>query len=435
MGKRDHEIHDVVGVGFGPSNLALAIALEEHRAADPGNALTAAFFERQPEFGWHRNMLLPTATMQVAFLKDLTTFRNPVSPFGFVAFLHSEGRLPRFVNNQEFFPTRREFHRYLEWAERRLAQRPDYGCEVLSVGFEPGADPARATYLRVEMRDSAAGRTRAVRARNVVLSTGLVPRMPAGAEPDDRVWHSSEFLEKFRRTDPARLRSIAVVGAGESAAEIVKFCYDSLPEARVWAIMPSFGYTAADDTPFANEIFDPAAVDTYHFAERSQREAFWRYHSNTNYSVVDTAVIKELYQRAYDDEVEGVQRLTILNLTRVGGAKRTRTGVWLTLNGRHEDELPGQEFDAVVCATGYQAMDAGRLLGGLEPYCSRDEEGQYRVLRDYRIHTPELQCGVYLQGGTEHSHGLSSSLLSNIAVRAGEIVESLTARREPAMSR
>jgi L-ornithine N5-oxygenase len=32
-----------------------------------------------------------------------------------------------------------------------------------------------------------------------------------------------------------------------------------------------------------------------------------------------------------------------------------------------------------------------------------------------------------VQGATEHSHGLGSTLLSNAAVRAGEIVESVLA--------
>lgn len=49
--------------------------------------------------------------------------------------------------------------------------------------------------------------------------------------------------------------------------------------------------------------------------------------------------------------------------------------------------------------------------------------------RDYRIITaPEMRCGIDLQGGTEHTHGLTSSLLSNIAVRSGEIIDSIVAR-------
>jgi L-ornithine N5-oxygenase len=50
------------------------------------------------------------------------------------------------------------------------------------------------------------------------------------------------------------------------------------------------------------------------------------------------------------------------------------------------------------------------------------------VGRDYRVETTSgVQAGIYLQGGTEHTHGISSSLLSNISVRAGEIVESMAA--------
>jgi L-ornithine N5-oxygenase len=34
-----------------------------------------------------------------------------------------------------------------------------------------------------------------------------------------------------------------------------------------------------------------------------------------------------------------------------------------------------------------------------------------------------------LQGGTEHTHGITSALLSNTAIRVGEILESVVARR------
>ncbi|HSX98944.1 MAG TPA: SidA/IucD/PvdA family monooxygenase, partial [Streptomyces sp.] len=71
-------IYDVLGIGFGPSNLALAIALHEHSAeVGAENGLRVGFLERQPRFGWHRGMLIDDATMQVSFLKDLVTMRDP----------------------------------------------------------------------------------------------------------------------------------------------------------------------------------------------------------------------------------------------------------------------------------------------------------------------------------------------------------------------
>jgi L-ornithine N5-oxygenase len=41
----------------------------------------------------------------------------------------------------------------------------------------------------------------------------------------------------------------------------------------------------------------------------------------------------------------------------------------------------------------------------------------------------DLAAGIYVQGATEHTHGLSSTLLSNVAVRSGEIAASIVARR------
>lgn len=48
------EVLDVLGVGFGPSNLALAIALAEHNLGRSGRTLTARFVE-QMEAARHRS--------------------------------------------------------------------------------------------------------------------------------------------------------------------------------------------------------------------------------------------------------------------------------------------------------------------------------------------------------------------------------------------
>ncbi|GLF99152.1 lysine N(6)-hydroxylase/L-ornithine N(5)-oxygenase family protein [Streptomyces yaizuensis] len=420
------EPYDVVGIGFGPSSLSLAIALEEH--PEP---LRAAFFERQPALGWHQGMLVPSAKMQVSFLKDLATFRNPTSSFSFVAYLHERGRLARFVNNQDFYPTRREFHDYLDWAETRLRHRVSYGAEVTAVELAGAAGRGPADRVRIEVSDPAApGGTRSVEARNVVVSTGLVPRMPAGIEAGGHVWHSSAFLHRFRGWSGGPLKRVAVVGAGQSAAEIVRFLYDTLPDARISAILPSYGYSIADSTPFANQVFDPGAVDDFYRGSQRAKDAIWERHRNTNYSVVDDEVIRGLYQRAYDDEVSGERRLDFVNLSRVAGVARTGDTTRVTVRSLADEDEYDLDVDVLVCASGYDPMDPARVLGGLDKYCPRDEQGRYRVGRDYRVATTDdLSCGIYLQGGTEHTHGLSSSLLSNIAVRGGEIADSIIAGR------
>ncbi|NEA32340.1 lysine N(6)-hydroxylase/L-ornithine N(5)-oxygenase family protein [Streptomyces sp. SID13031] len=108
---------DILGIGFGSSNLSLAIAIEEFNDRHPaGRRLTARFVDVRRQFGWHDGMLLPGATMQISFLKDLVSLRTPTSPFTFLNYLQEQGRLSDFINLKTFFPTRREFHGYLSWA-------------------------------------------------------------------------------------------------------------------------------------------------------------------------------------------------------------------------------------------------------------------------------------------------------------------------------
>ena len=114
-----HRVLDFLGVGFGPSNLALAIALREYN--DTADApMSAEFIEAKPRFGWHTGMLIPGATMQISFLKDLVTQRNPTSEFTFLNYLTERRRLTEFINHKTFFPTRLEFHDYLTWAAQKV---------------------------------------------------------------------------------------------------------------------------------------------------------------------------------------------------------------------------------------------------------------------------------------------------------------------------
>jgi L-ornithine N5-oxygenase len=58
-----------------------------------------------------------------------------------------------------------------------------------------------------------------------------------------------------------------------------------------------YGYSPADDSCFANRIFDPSAVDDYFHAPGPVKEMLLGYHANTNYSVVDPELIDGPYRR------------------------------------------------------------------------------------------------------------------------------------------
>ncbi|OEJ34736.1 lysine N(6)-hydroxylase/L-ornithine N(5)-oxygenase family protein [Streptomyces subrutilus] len=419
-------IHDLIGIGFGPSNVAMAIAVSEHNArVGRQEAITAHFFEQQPRFGWHRGMLIDDATMQVCFLKDLVTLRNPASEFSFLCYLKSRGRLVDFINHKTLFPLRVEFHDYFEWAADQVDGMVSYGHEV--VGVTPVVRDGVVEYLDVTVR---AGEGLALhRARNLVIGTGLRPLMPDGMERSDRIWHTSDLLTKVDALDGADPTRFIVVGAGQSAAENVAYLHRRFPAAEVCAVFSRYGYSPADDSSFANRIFDPDAVGEFFAAPPGVKRSLMDYHGNTNYSVVDVDLIDDLYRQMYREKVLGTERLRFLNVSRLTAVSEGPDTVRATVQSLVTEEETPLEADVVVFATGYRPVDPLALLGDVAERCLRDDEDRVRVERDYRIATdPELRCGIYVQGGTEHTHGITSSLLSNTATRVGEILDSLLDR-------
>ncbi|KXK62463.1 L-lysine 6-monooxygenase [Micromonospora rosaria] len=416
---------DVLGVGFGPSNLALAIALRAHNERLPApQRLSVGFVERQERFGWHRGMLLDGATLQVSFLKDLATLRDPTSPFTFLAYLQAKGRLPSFINQKALYPSRIEFHDYLEWAAAAFTDVVRYGWDV--VGVRPVLADGRVVHLDVlTVRD---GTTRVLRTRNLVLACGLVPTLPPGVTRSDRIWHSQELLHRAGLLDDGAPLTMTVVGAGQSAAEVTEYLHRRFPAATVRSVFSRFGYSPADDSPFVNSIFDPAAVDVFYHSPPTVRRMLLGYHANTNYSAVDADLITELYRRVYEESVSGRQRLHVMNTSRLHAVEDGADTVRLAVEHLPTGEIRWFTSDVVVYATGYRPADPVPLLGEFVRYCRLADDGALRCERDYRVvTTSDVECGVYLQGGTQETHGISSSLLSNTAVRAGEITRSIAA--------
>lgn len=413
--------YDLVGVGFGPSNLALAIAVEEHNAScAPADRIEARFLEKQDSFRWHPGMLLDGATMQIAFPKDLVTFRNPASSFSFFSYLFDRGRLVDFVNHQTFFPTRHEFHDYLQWAAGRVDADVSYGTAVAKVHGEPGSD-GTVDEFTVETVDG-----QSVRARNLVVGAGLQERIPDWATPSTRCFHNHQFLFRVGELPELKHQRFVVLGAGQSAAEVVQYLHRNFPQAEVHSVFARYGYSPADDSPYANRIFDPGAVDELHGASREDRERILALHKSTNYSVVDIELINELYTTEYQELVRGQRRLFMRRASEIDGVVETEEGIEVSVHSNLDGLTDSLMCDALVLATGFTPTPLSNLIGDLAPEGGVATE----VDRDYRLVTPEhVRGGIYLQGGTEKTHGLTSSLLSNVAIRAGEILSSVLDNR------
>lgn len=166
-------------------------------------------------------------------------------------------------------------------------------------------------------------------------------------------------------------------------------------------------------------------VDELHAAPLEERERLLALHKSTNYAVVAPELIEALYAAEYRERVRGPRRLFMRRASEVLATGETSAGIDVEIRNNLDGLSDTLKCDAVVLATGFEPTSLGSLLGDLAW-----DTPVPPVARDYRLELPaEVAADIYLLGGTEKTHGLTASLLSNAAVRAGEVLSSFLERR------
>ncbi|KAF9077083.1 L-lysine 6-monooxygenase (NADPH-requiring)-domain-containing protein [Rhodocollybia butyracea] len=384
-------IYDLIGIGFGPSNVAIAGALiEKWHGQTEKSFKQTLFIEKHSTFQWHPGMLLPGAQMQISFMKDLATLRSPQSPLTFLNYLHIHGRLPAFINRGSSTPSRKEFADYLAWAARYVEEHGvnvNYGQEVV------GIDESLDGLITVTSRSVSDGQLHDFVTRNLVVSPGGRGRFPNAATPllkepliteRSTLIHSSEYkyrvsklLKSITNTTPRPLR-IAVIGGGQSAAEVTINLHNLLSDIpagdgpvghQVDMIIRKGSLKPSDDTQFSNEIFDPEVTSSWFGTVEQSRERIMSEYKSTNYSVVNSRTIDTLYEIVYDQKVEDAisarnptkstpgPRINIRSHMHIPSLKydsSSQTFLFTLQNVQTRQVFENDTYDAIVCATGYQ---------------------------------------------------------------------------------
>lgn len=408
---------DVLGVGFGPSNIALAIALEE-----TGSALDVAFVEAAPQAGWHPDMLLPGSDIQNNPLRDLVTPRNPQSFYSFTNYLKSHGRLFDYLNLGLAYPFRKDYALYVAWAASFFADRVAYGTRARGVRLAEGGDRWRVETDRG-----------AWHARALVLGQGRSRNVPTPFEPalGPRVFHLCDYLARIEALGPDP-RRIAVIGASQSAVEICNDLLARFPRAQVHAVHRSFAMRQKDTSPFSDHVYFPDFVDYFFSVDDAARADLQKQLRGTNYSSADLDVLHKLYTSIYEARLDGRTPFVLRRNTVVEACEAGDERVLLSLRERFLGTTETLEVDAVVLATGFKDLGVGEghelfppILAEVAPDLARRADGALAVARDYRV---AARSGVplYLNGLCESSHGLGDAgSFSLLSLRSAEIVESL----------
>ncbi|MFI8304059.1 SidA/IucD/PvdA family monooxygenase [Streptomyces sp. NPDC085927] len=415
-----HRTVEMLAVGAGPANLALAVAIEELAPELAGRTLVV---EREKNVMWQRGMLLPDALSQVSFLKDLVTMRNPRSGFSFLSFLQAHGRLDAFVNLGSWVPYRSEISEYLQWVADSLEEvNVEYGRDVTSVTPVYG-DGGELTGWQVGLAD---GDT--IGCRYLVIGAGRDAHVPAVFEglPAERVIHSTEYLQRIGSVPADRPLRVAVVGGAQSAAELFGAALRDLPGCHPTMIMRSIGLNGYESSKFTNELFYASFVDDFYEAAPDARRQLLAEMHRANYGGLAPATLDSLYRQFYQDRREGTGRLGMITMTDVTGAATDGDDIVLTLGDRRTGATGELRTDLVLLGTGFDGA-MPRMVRDLGTGLGLDG---LRVSRNYRLELGRPATGaLYLQGVNEATHGIADSLLSVLAARSAEITEDILVHR------
>jgi L-ornithine N5-monooxygenase len=424
-------IYDVVGIGFGPSNLSVALALYESGKI-PSNKLK--FVERRSQFWWHDDMMLNGARMQVSFIKDLATMRDPTSRYTFLKYLHEMGHLATFTNLKTLNPLRSEFRDYMRWAANQVADLVTYNARVTSV--EPILDEKDVVKLLQVKYIHQNTESRQLLARTVIFSTGSTPHFgfPVDVTTQAQVFHSHQFLTRIRTICVGRDPEFLVVGGGQSAVESALYLHSAYPTACITVCSRSHTLRPMDDSSFVNEVFLPERVGSWYELDEKTRRSLLSEYKHTNYACVNAELLRTLYDLLYEQRVcsSRQQRLRLILGTECVSAKPLASRIRCKLRNSHDmGRETSHDCDYVIVATGYRHNVDMDLIAPITKFLALTNDGELRVDRNYSVTTQgAFLPQIFALGTNETTHGPGDTLLSNMAVRAAEVAATIEARRD-----
>ncbi len=405
------KVHDFVAIGVGPFNLGLACL------TDAIDDLDGVFLEASDRFDWHPGMLLDDATLQVPFLADLVTMADPTSRWSFLNYLKQAGHLYPFYIRESFYPLRREYNQYCQWAADGL-DTILFGRRVERV--ERRVDGEGSSYVVTT------GTGEVFRGRRLVVGVGTTPRfLPSVRDAGGPAVHSADYLAERERLQ--ELDTITVVGSGQSAAEIYLDLLAASPDhgyALTW-LTRSPRFFPMEYTKLTLEMTSPEYA-AYHRAlpiETRDRLAREQRHL---YKGISADLIDAISDLHYQLRVSGDgPRTTLLTHTAVEGARWD--GRCYDLDLRHEEagEAFGLRTEGLVLATGYGPS----VPGFLDPVRDRirwDAKGRYDVAASYAVDLEGDE--IFVQNAEEHTHSLLAPDLGMGAYRNSVIIAAMTGR-------
>lgn len=434
----------LVGIGAGPSNLALGIAVKEFDMTKGSiNCINknkkrkieicrnSIILEKNDSFIWNKSMLLPNARLQVPFLRDLVSMRNPQSYYSFINYLKEMDLLEDFINLRTFFPTRYEFSEYMKWVSNQLGSLIQYDSKVTN--FYPVLNRKKEVEaISIEYIDRKSGVTNCIQSSNVALAIGKEPYIPdiyVDINPP-YVTHSCNFLDSLSKnfTDVDDSHKFMIVGSGQSAGEIALYLLQTYKNSSIHWHINAYTLHGTDSSNYINKEYHHSSVSEFYKYTDDIKLDILNETKNSNYGVIDSETLSAIASIEYQCMIDKNKKIfiykksNIINVFSIG--EKIMVDYIDILKNNCSDC-----FSGIILATGYKRKNLNKILSKFDPYLIKNNNGEYVLKENYEIESEEkMKAKFFLQGDFEEVYGPSNATLSVVSYRAEKIIQSLILR-------
>ncbi|ULT40979.1 SidA/IucD/PvdA family monooxygenase [Niabella defluvii] len=408
--KTDTTIYDIAGIGIGPFNLGLA-ALSE-----PIKTLKTIFIEQKPAFSWHEGMLIPGSTLQVSYLADLVTLADPSSKFSYLNFLRQHNRLIQFGVHEQGYITRSEYNRYCRWVCGQLTNL-SFGYRVDSIQYNEQDD-----FFSV-VCSGQNNRMQTFKARKLVVGIGSKPYLPCNAQEyiGNAVLHAADYM--YYRPEIIKSNNIAVIGSGQSAAEIF---YDLLhqlntKESSLNWYTRSDRFYAMEHSKLNYEMTSPDYIDFFYQLDQEEKQRLLR-NQATLYKGINHQLINAVYDRLYSLFTEGHQNhIKIQAHAELKSISTNKDAYNLEFYHNALRKIFTTTARHVILATGY-TTGVPVFLNSLNDMIQYNIDGSLKIKRNYALDNADR---VFIQNAEMHTHGFNAPDLGLGAYRNAVIINTI----------